>query len=145
MADDGRDTAAFSNVRSLATQDPFVAEGKHMRKSTVIKQLTALLVASMGLVISTSSTASADQAGVWMNDGHYFNIRSSASTSSTIVQTITDPDARVPCTTTPCTRENNGGSYTCWSGGPSGNDWVKVRWNGRTGWVAILCVEAGRI
>ncbi|MEU1511872.1 hypothetical protein ABZ490_06880 [Streptomyces sp. NPDC005811] len=93
-----------------------------------------------------SSTASAtERAGVWMTDGHRFTIRAGASTTSTAIATIGDPDTRVPCTTTPCTRNNSGGSYTCWSGGPSDNDWVKVTWSGRTGWVAIRCVEAGRI
>jgi hypothetical protein len=116
-----------------------------MRKSSAIKQLAALAMASMGIVVSMSSTASAEQAGVWMKDGHYFKIRSSASTSSTSLHTITDSRTRVPCTTTPCTRNNSGGSYTCWSGGPAGNDWVKVRWDGITGWVAVLCVEGGRI
>ncbi|MFJ6542438.1 hypothetical protein ACWDO7_27875 [Streptomyces sp. NPDC003656] len=116
-----------------------------MRKSLAVKRLAVLGMASMGLVFSFTSTASADQAGVWMTGGHSFNIRSSASTSSSVVQTITDPDTKVPCTTNPCTRDNDGGSYTCWSGGPSGNDWVKVTWGGKTGWVAILCVEGGRI
>ncbi|MBP2052527.1 hypothetical protein J2Z21_005514 [Streptomyces griseochromogenes] len=80
-----------------------------------------------------------------MSDGHYFSIRSAPSTSSTILHTVTDPRARIPCTTTPCTRQNNGGSYKCWAGGPSDNDWVKVKADGKTGWVAILCVEGGRI
>ncbi|MEV5384281.1 hypothetical protein [Streptomyces sp. NPDC052721] len=118
---------------------------EHMRALHAAKQLAVLGLASMGLTISMSSTASADQAGVWMKDGHYFSIRKTASTSSAVVHSVTDPDARIPCTTTPCTRENDGGSYKCWSGGPSGNDWVKVKWDGKTGWVAVLCVEGGRI
>ncbi|MFJ2888779.1 hypothetical protein ACIO53_22315 [Streptomyces sp. NPDC087305] len=116
-----------------------------MRTSSAIKRLAVLGMASIGLVVSLGSAASADQAGVWMTDGHSFKIRSSASTSSTVLYSITDSGTRVPCTTTPCTRDNSGGSYTCWSGGPSGNDWVKVSWGGKTGWVAILCVEGGRI
>ncbi|MFD8724095.1 hypothetical protein ACFV2H_40610 [Streptomyces sp. NPDC059629] len=80
-----------------------------------------------------------------MKDGHDFNIRTSASTSASIIQTITDPNTSVPCTTTDCTLNSNGGSYTCWSGGPHDNDWVQVKWNGKIGWVAELCVEVGRI
>lgn len=116
-----------------------------MRKSPTVKRLAALGLASTGLLFSMSSAASADQAGVWMKDGHGFTVRSTTSTSSRVVHTVTDPHFRVPCTTTPCTRENDGGSYRCWNGGPSGNDWVKVKIDGTTGWVAVLCVEGGRI
>ncbi|MGX1973796.1 hypothetical protein [Streptomyces kronopolitis] len=42
-------------------------------------------------------------------------------------------------------RNSSGGSYTCWRGGPSDNDWLKVTWGGRSGWVAAACVEGGRI
>ncbi|MFF4574050.1 hypothetical protein [Streptomyces sp. NPDC001410] len=119
--------------------------GKHVRKSSTIGQLTALGIATMGLIVSMSSPASADVAGVWMMDGHYFNIHNSPSTSSSIQQTITDPNARVPCLTISCNRQNNGGSYKCWSGGPSDNDWYKVKWRGKTGWVAAMCVEVGRV
>jgi hypothetical protein len=77
--------------------------------------------------------------------GHAFTIRTAASTSAAKIGPITDPKIKVSCTTTPCTRNNSGGSYTCWNGGPSDNDWVKVRWAGETGWVAVLCVEVGRI
>lgn len=39
-----------------------------------------------------------------------------------------------------------GGSYTCWSGGPKGNTWVTVLYNGsHLGWVAEKCVNFGRI
>lgn len=118
-----------------------------MKRVLTAKRIAAVGAASLGLVISASSMASADtvRAGVWMKSGHYFNIRASASTSSATVHTITDPKARVPCTTTGCTRNSNGGSYKCWSGGPSGNDWLKVKWDGKTGWVAAACVEVGRI
>ncbi|MFD5584513.1 hypothetical protein [Streptomyces sp. NPDC127063] len=118
-----------------------------MRKSKTIKQLAALASVSIGLVVGMSSSASAEvvHAGVWMKDGHSFTMRASASTSSANLHTFTDPKVRVPCTTTPCTRNNNGGSYKCWTGGPSDNDWLKVTWGGRTGWVAAACVEVGRI
>ncbi|WP_028802886.1 hypothetical protein [Streptomyces sp. 142MFCol3.1] len=117
-----------------------------MRSARKFARLAAIGAASAGLAFSFGPTASAaEQAGVWMRDGHAFTIRTSASTTAAKIVTVTSPDTRVPCTTTPCTRNNSGGSYTCWSGGPRDNDWVKVRWAGRTGWVAIMCVEGGRI
>ncbi|MEV0172895.1 hypothetical protein AB0I00_17470 [Streptomyces sp. NPDC050803] len=117
-----------------------------MQKARKFARLGALGVASVGLALSVSPPASAaEQAGVWMKGNHPFTIRASASTSASKIATVTSTSTRVPCTTTPCTRNNNGGAYTCWSGGPSDNDWVKVSWGGRTGWVAIMCVEGGRI
>ncbi|CAL9474287.1 hypothetical protein [Streptomyces sp. NPDC093808] len=118
-----------------------------MRKSTVIRQLAAVGMASLALTVTTGSPASAEtvQAGVWQKDGHDFSIRASASTSASKIATIKDPDTKVPCGASRCTRNNNGGKYTCWSGGPTGNDWLKVRWAGKTGWVAAMCVEVGRI
>ncbi|GAA4316283.1 hypothetical protein GCM10023086_38560 [Streptomyces venetus] len=125
----------------------YLSQGEHMRKSTVIRQLAAAGMASLALALSTSSIASAEtvRAGVWQKDGHDFTIRTSASVSASKIATIKDPDTRVPCGGERCTRNNNGGNYTCWSGGPSDNDWLKVHWAGRTGWVAAMCVEAGRI
>ncbi|GAA2644348.1 hypothetical protein GCM10010307_48580 [Streptomyces vastus] len=79
-----------------------------------------------------------------MNDGHPFSIRASASTSSAKIATVRDADIRVPCTTTPCTGKD-GGSYTCWSGGPRDNVWLKVKLGSRLGWVAGRCVEGGRL
>lgn len=80
-----------------------------------------------------------------MNGTHSFSIRTSPSTSASKIATIYDTDTRVPCSTRTCIREDNGGSYKCWSGGPSGKDWYKVKWGGKTGWVAARCVEVGRI
>ncbi|MER5933836.1 hypothetical protein [Streptomyces sp. NPDC002054] len=94
---------------------------------------------------ASSSSAADEEAGVWMNGNHPFNIRASASTSGAKIATISNPNTKVACTAMPCNRNYDGGSYSCWSGGPSGNDWVKVTYGGRIGWVAIYCVEAGRI
>ncbi|MEU2601301.1 hypothetical protein ABZ669_29955 [Streptomyces hirsutus] len=118
-----------------------------MRKMLAAKRLAAAGAASLGLVISMSSMASAEtvQAGVWIQDGHAFTIRASASTSSAALYTIRNVNSRIPCTTTACTRNNDGGSYKCWSGGPADNDWLKVKWGGKTGWVAAMCVNVGRI
>lgn len=118
-----------------------------MHSTKKFARLAAVGMASLGLVATLSSTASAEdvRAGVWVKDGHAFSIRTSPSTTASRIATISNPDTRVPCTTTNCTRDNSGGSYTCWSGGPHDNDWLKVRWAGRTGWVAALCVEVGRI
>ncbi len=82
-----------------------------------------------------------------MKEGHSFTIRTKPSTSASVITVISNPSVNVPCTThdAPCTRENNGGSYTCWSGGPHDNDWFKVRWGQKTGWVAAMCVDVGRI
>ncbi|MFJ8183518.1 hypothetical protein [Streptomyces sp. NPDC096105] len=125
----------------------YLSQGEHMRKSTVIRQFAAVGMASLALTVTTGSPASAEtvQAGVWQKDGHDFSIRASASTSASKIATIKDPDTKVPCGASRCTRNNNGGKYTCWSGGPTGNDWLKVRWAGKTGWVAAMCVEVGRI
>lgn len=111
-----------------------------MRKSTVLRQLAAVGMTCLALTVTTTSTASAEniQAGVWQKDGHDFNIRTAASTSAAKIVTIKDPDTRVPCGASRCTRNNNGGTYTCWSGGPTDNDWLKVRWAARPGgW--LLC------
>lgn len=118
-----------------------------MRSSMVFKQLAAAGMASLALASATTSPASAEtfRAGIWQKEGHDFTIRTSASTSASKISTIKDPDTRVPCGGERCTRNNDGGSYTCWSGGPSGNDWYKVHWAGKTGWVAAWCVEVGRI
>src|SRR4051812_12144712 len=125
----------------------YLSQGEHMRKSTVIRQLAAVGMASLAIAFATSSTASAEtfRAGVWQLDDHDFSIRTSASTSASKISTIKDPDTRVPCGGERCTRNADGGHYTCWSGGPSGDDWFKVHWAGKTGWVAARCVEVGRI
>ncbi|MEU1080579.1 hypothetical protein ABZ368_10060 [Streptomyces sp. NPDC005908] len=118
-----------------------------MRKSTVIRRLAAVGMACLALTVTTTSTASAEnvQAGVRQKGGHDFSIRAGASTSAAKIATVKDPDTKVPCGASRCTRNNNSGKYTCWSGGSTDNDWLKVRWVGKTGWVAALCVEVGRI
>ncbi|MFJ6603045.1 MULTISPECIES: hypothetical protein [Streptomyces] len=103
------------------------------------------IVSAMGAVATTAGAAAADRAGVWAVEGHSFTIRAAASTSSAKLATIGDSGAKVACTHTPCVRNNSGGSYTCWHGGPSDNDWLKVVWGNRSGWVAAACVEGGRI
>ncbi|MCJ0873703.1 MULTISPECIES: hypothetical protein [unclassified Streptomyces] len=113
--------------------------------SRIRAALTCVGFTAAAVLGLSNPAAAAETAGVWMNGSHSFNIRTSASTSGSLIATVSNTSTRVPCTTTPCTRNNEGGSYSCWSGGPSGNDWVKVNYNGRIGWVAIYCVEAGRI
>ena len=104
------------------------------------------IVSAMGATATTAGAVAADQAGVWAKDGHSFTIRAGANTSSAKLTTINDPGKTVACTHTPCVRNSNGGSYTCWRGGPSDNDWLKVMWGSRSGWVApAACVEGGRI
>ncbi|WP_159056498.1 hypothetical protein [Streptomyces yokosukanensis] len=129
------------------TKIPF-SLGEHVRKSKAVRQITALGIASVGLLVSMSSPASADVGGVWMKGSHPFTIRAQASASSAKIATITDRNVQVPCLTAgggDCIRQEPGGSYRCWSGGPSGNAWLKVRWAGKNGWVADACVDVGRI
>ena len=64
-----------------------------MRESTAVKRCPALGMASMGLAMSMSSTASAEvmQAGAWRKDGRAFAIRTSPSTSASKIDTISRP------------------------------------------------------
>ncbi|MCM2514102.1 hypothetical protein NC658_12640 [Streptomyces griseoincarnatus] len=118
-----------------------------MRKASMLRRVATVGMACLALTVTATFTASAEnvQAGVWQKDGHDFTIRAAASTSASKIATVKDPKPKVPCGAARCTRNNNGGKYTCWSGGPTDNDWLKVRWAGKTGWVAALCVDVGRL
>lgn len=122
-----------------------------MKTTRKLARITATGVATLGIVTAMGATATtagavaADRAGVWAVDGHSFTIRADASTSSAKLATISNPGTKIACTHTPCVRNSSGGSYTCWRGGPSDNDWLKVVWGNRSGWVAAACVEGGRI
>ncbi len=118
-----------------------------MRKASMLRRVATVGMACLALTVTATFTASAEnvQAGVWQKDGHDFTIRAAASTSASKIATVKDPKTKVPCGASRCTRNNNGGKYTCWSGGPTDNDWLKVRWAGKTGWVAALCVDVGRL
>lgn len=117
-----------------------------MKTTRKLARIAATGVATLGIVSATTAGAvAADRAGVWAVDGHSFTIRAGASTSSAKLATISNPGTKIACTHTPCVRNSSGGSYTCWRGGPSDNDWLKVVWGNRSGWVAAACVEGGRI
>jgi hypothetical protein len=117
---------------------------KHKIRSavTAIAFAGAAVVALPGGAQAAGSAPSAvDWGGVFVKDGHAFSIRSGTNTGTTKLGTVTT--GGIPCTSDRCERQT-GGSYSCWPGGPSGDEWFHVKWNGTTGWVAVSCVEVGR-
>jgi hypothetical protein len=100
------------------------------------------LVAPVGA--AQAATATAEIAGVTAGS-HAVTVRDARSTTSTKVGTIKAHDSLGCVGDTSCTIKT-GGSYTCWSGGPSGNTWVHVLWGDTyPAWVARECVSIGRV
>jgi hypothetical protein len=108
-------------------------------KSTVAAVAVAL-ISTIG--ISTPANAAQEWGAVDTKPGHDFTIRSSTSTSSTKIGAVSDP-GWLYCYYSGC-GVTAGGSYKCWSGGPSGSDWVAVEFQGKKRWVAYKCVGLGR-
>ncbi|MBO0917282.1 hypothetical protein [Streptomyces laculatispora] len=80
--------------------------------------------------------------GVWPYNGHTATVRASRSTGAAKTGTVTSAGRK--CSEDLC-QAYSGGSYTCWSGGPSGNSWIGVLDSkNRLGWVAAKCVGVSR-
>lgn len=129
----------------------------NMKRLMVFGAVAAAVVLGMPSSASAAAVSSASvAAGPWggaeagcngtNNSGkplgtHSVNVRSSTSTGSTKVDTIGS------CGTRKCYYETcdkiTGGSYTCWSGGPSGNTWVTLNIGGTKRYVAHECVFLG--
>ena len=91
-----------------------------------------------------TAPAAVEWGGVFPKGGHDFVVRSSTSTGASVITRVLGSDRRgVPCTKDRCVVQK-GGSYKCWAGGPSGNEWFLVRVGKKTGYVARWCVEVGR-
>ncbi|TWG04753.1 hypothetical protein FHX80_113224 [Streptomyces brevispora] len=89
-----------------------------------------------------AGTTAAGWPGVWPYNGHTATVRASRSTGAAKVGTVTSSGRK--CAENLC-QAYSGGSYTCWSGGPSGNSWIGVLdSSNRVGWVAAKCVGVSR-
>ncbi len=77
---------------------------------------------------------------------HSANVRAQASTGSERIDTMVWRDGGRRCYQSECTSVP-GGSYTCWSGGPTGNRWIAVynKTRTRVGWIAQRCAMFERI
>ncbi len=109
------------------------------------RPLTAVAAIASASLIVTSTPASAEDSwpGAFPYRGHTATVRAATNTGSAKLDTIPDLQGR-QCVSNTCATKT-GGSYTCWSGGPSGKTWVAVLTkNGRLGYVAAKCVTFGR-
>lgn len=114
------------------------------RKVRSMGLASALLGSLMALALpGTAKAGTQDYAAVFTYNGHAVNVRDEATTSSAKIGSIPAADSW-PCFTSSGCYTKAGGSYTCWSGGPSGNRWVKVAWGDFYGWVPQSCVRIGR-
>ncbi|PWI45853.1 hypothetical protein [Streptomyces sp. ICBB 8177] len=112
-----------------------------------------------GLAVGTTSASAAPSDDAWGGvyvgggifgsnewgqkvSGHAANLRDAASTSGRVVVTI-PAGGKVLCWKSNCGYAP-GGSYKCWSGGPSGNEWTAVNYKGKDLWVATRCVGVGQ-
>ncbi len=114
-----------------------------MRKSGKMAQFITVGATVLAACIATSGQASAapEWGGVMVKQGHAFTIRTGTSTGAASIAQVRS--GAVPCTQARCVQKV-AGSYTCWKGGPSGKEWLQVKWGTKTGWVARFCVEVVR-
>ncbi|MFJ8004440.1 SH3 domain-containing protein [Streptomyces fagopyri] len=125
-----------------------------MSRTAMAARLAAVGIASLGLVATMNSAASAapeagrvsataqEWGGGW-NDTRDVTIREKPSTTARKVGTLTKGD-RVKCWVSGCSSVT-GGTYKCTSGSPTEKQWHEVRWAGRKAYAATRCLEWGRV
>ncbi|MFH9979874.1 hypothetical protein ACH4ND_11590 [Streptomyces sp. NPDC017179] len=129
--------------------------GGNINSTRKFIRLAAVGVASAGLVVSmtTTATANTDAAtgsvaaqewgGGW-NNQRDVTIRESPTTTSKAVGTLKKGKI-VKCWVAGCSGTHNGGAYKCTSTSPTEKDWHEVLWNGKKAWAASRCLEWGRV
>ncbi|WP_148000016.1 hypothetical protein [Streptomyces sp. uw30] len=131
-----------------------------MHKARKFARLAAVGVASVGLVVTMNSSATADvgtaatadaltfSAAGWdwgggSNDDRDVSIREKPSTTSRKVGTLKKGKI-VKCWVAGCSAVD-GGSYKCTSTSPTEKRWHEVRWNGKKAYAATSCLTWGRV
>lgn len=116
-----------------------------MQLNRTVRPLAAVAAMAGALLVATSATPATAEGwpGAFAYTNHTATVRADTSTSSAKLDTIPGDEGR-QCVSESCVTKT-GGSYTCWTGGPSGRTWVAVLTkNGRLGYVAAKCVTFQR-